>query len=81
LHRILPSAAAFGLAWTIPWHYSFLFFVGGLLAYVFSRRNPQTAEQFTCPVASGIIAGGSLMGVLLVLWENAPALLHNLLQK
>jgi hypothetical protein len=37
------------------------------------------AEEFTWPVASGIIAGGSLMGVGLVLWENGPSMLRQLL--
>ena len=31
------------------------------------------------PVASGWIAGESLTGVLLVMWENGPDLLHRLL--
>ena len=31
------------------------------------------AEEFTFPVASGVVAGGSLMGVVLVLWANGAA--------
>jgi hypothetical protein len=36
-------------------------------------------EQYTWPVASGIIAGGSLMGVALVIWENGPSILKSVL--
>ncbi len=37
------------------------------------------AEESTWPVASGVIAGGSLMGVGLVIWENGPELVRTLL--
>ena len=44
------------------------------------ERHPKLSEEFTFPVASGWIAGESLMmGVALVMWENAPALLARLL--
>ena len=40
-------------------------FIGSLAAWWFAKRKPQLAEQYTVPVASGIIAGESLMGVLI----------------
>ena len=45
------------------------------------KRHPKLSEEFTFPVASGWIAGESLMGVSLVMWENAPALLSRLLAR
>ena len=36
------------------------------------------AEEFTFPVASGVVAGGSLMGVVLVLWANGGSILSKL---
>jgi hypothetical protein len=30
-------------------------------------------------VAAGVIAGGSLMGVVLIFWENGPTVLRQLL--
>jgi hypothetical protein len=42
------------------------------------RRYPRWSEEFTFPVASGWIAGESLMGVTIVIWENAPELLRRL---
>jgi uncharacterized oligopeptide transporter (OPT) family protein len=74
----LPSAAAFGLAWVFHWYYGLLFFLGALVAVLFERRKPKLAEEFTLPVASGVVAGGSLMGVLLVLWANAGSILQRL---
>lgn len=74
----LPSAAAFGLAWVFHWYYSFLFLIGAIVAAVFQRKTPKLSEEFTFPVASGIIAGGSLMGVALVFWENGGEMLKKI---
>jgi hypothetical protein len=38
-----------------------------------------TPEEFTFPVASGIIAGGSLMGVGLMFWENGAEMIRRFL--
>jgi OPT family oligopeptide transporter len=75
----LPSAAAFGLAWVFHWYYGLLFFLGAMVALLLQRRKPKLAEEFTFPVASGVVAGGSLMGVLLVFWANGGSILDKLL--
>jgi putative OPT family oligopeptide transporter len=75
----LPSAAAFGLAWVFPWYYGLLFFLGAVIAFALERRKPKLAEEFTFPVASGVVAGGSLMGVVLVFWANGGSILSKLL--
>jgi uncharacterized oligopeptide transporter (OPT) family protein len=78
-HRdVLPSASAFGLAWVFNWYYALLFFLGALVALVVERRMPKIAEEFTLPVASGVIAGGSLVGVALAFWANGGSLLAKL---
>ena len=77
--KYLPSAAAFGLAWVFHWYYGLLFFLGALVALLLERRKPKLAEEFTLPVASGVVAGGSLMGVVLVLWANGGSILSKLL--
>jgi OPT family oligopeptide transporter len=77
--QYLPSAAAFGLAWVFHWYYGLLFFLGALVALLLERRKPKLAEEFTFPVASGVVAGGSLMGVMLVFWENGGSILNKLL--
>jgi len=75
----LPSAAAFGFAWVFHWYYGLLFFLGALVALLVERRKPKLAEEFTLPVASGVVAGGSLMGVVLVFWANGGSILNKLL--
>ena len=74
----LPSASAFGLAWVFNWYYGLLFFMGALVALLIERRKPKLAKEFTLPVASGVVAGGSLMGVALVFWANGGSILGKL---
>jgi uncharacterized oligopeptide transporter (OPT) family protein len=76
--KYIPSAAGVGLAWVFQWYYAVLFFLGALVGYVFQKKYPKASEEYTFPVASGIIAGESLMGVGLVLWENGPAVFTKL---
>lgn len=74
----IPMPSALGLAWTFHWYYGLLFFIGSVIGHLLERRRPDMAEEFTWPVASGVIAGGSLMGVGLVIWENGPELVRTL---
>lgn len=77
--RWLPSASGFGLAWTIHWYYGMLFFTGATLGWLSEKRDAKRAEVLNYPVAAGVMAGGALMGVLLVFWENGPTVLRQLL--
>jgi OPT family oligopeptide transporter len=76
--HLFPSPAGLGLAWTFHWHYGLLFFLGGALGRWAETRYPRWSEELTFPVASGWIAGESLMGVLLVMWQNGPELVRRL---
>lgn len=77
--KFLPSAAAFGLAWVFQWYYSLLFFLGAVIGWIVEKKWPATSKEYTFPVASGVIAGGSLMGVLLVFLENGPEIVRKFL--
>ena len=77
--HLIPSPAGVGLAWTFHWYYGVLFFIGALIGWWLEKRHQKLSEEFTFPIASGWIAGESLMGVAIVMWENAPALLGRLL--
>ena len=74
----IPSAAGIGLAWVFQWFYGFLFFVGALIGYGWQKRNSAQCEEYLFPVASGIVAGGALMGVVLVFWENGAEILKQI---
>jgi len=73
-----PSPAGLGLAWTFHWYYGFLFFLGAVIGSWFEKKRPKLAEQYTFPVASGVIAGESLMGVVLAFWENGPEMVRKI---
>src|SRR5713101_1869714 len=77
--HLVPSPAGLCLAWTFHWYYGLLFFIGAALGWWVQKRHPKLSEEFTFPVASGWIAGESLMGVGIVMWENGPALVRKLL--
>jgi len=57
----LPSAMGLGLAFVIPFWNTLSIFAGAGVAFLAGRTS---AREFTIPVASGLIAGESLVGVL-----------------
>jgi uncharacterized oligopeptide transporter (OPT) family protein len=65
--KFIPSATGLGLAFTLNGFNAISFFIGASAAMWFQKVRPQLAEKYTIPVASGIIAGESLMGVFLAL--------------
>jgi len=75
----MPSASGVGLSWTFHWFYGLLFFLGAGAAWLMERKSPEKASLYNFPVAAGVIAGGSLMGVALIFWENLPLVFHQLM--
>ncbi len=67
VRRWLPSTTGLGIAGVIPAYNSISMFLGALLAWLFARAKPKAAADFTVPVASGLIAGESLVGVGIIL--------------
>lgn len=59
--RYMPSAMGIGLAWVMPFANAFSFAVGAVLAWIWSLVHRRNADTYTIPVASGLIAGESLM--------------------
>jgi uncharacterized oligopeptide transporter (OPT) family protein len=70
--KYLPSASGFGLAWIFQWYYGVLFFLGAVIGWAYQKKSPARSEEFTFPVASGVMAGGALMGVAIIFWQNGP---------
>ncbi len=59
--RFMPSATGIGLAWVMPFANAFSFFVGAVIAMIWTRIHRKSSENYNIPVASGLIAGESLM--------------------
>jgi len=62
----LPSPSAFGLAMVVPFSNSLAFFLGAAAAELVRRRYPRHAS-YTVPVASGVIAGESLVAIAITI--------------
>lgn len=58
----VPSAFGLGLAMVVPASSSFMMFGGAALGELVRRRRPQQSSAII-PIASGLIAGESLMGI------------------
>lgn len=62
--KFLPSGMAFGIAFVVPAFYSLSMLVGAVLFALWRRRDDKKAQALGFAVASGLIAGDGLMGVL-----------------
>ena len=60
----IPSASSMGLALIIPAYYSMAIFMGGAIAWLVTKKWKSWATRFVIVVASGLIAGESLAGVV-----------------
>ena len=65
--RFVPSAMGLGLAFVIPFWNTLSMFTGALAAWILAKKAKEFASRYTIPVASGLIAGESLMGVVVSL--------------
>jgi uncharacterized oligopeptide transporter (OPT) family protein len=66
-HKFIPSATGLGLAMVIQFYNSLSMFLGAAFVLILQKFRPKVADDYVVPVASGIIAGESLMGVAVAL--------------
>ncbi|MFO0626981.1 MAG: OPT family oligopeptide transporter [Polyangiales bacterium] len=72
----VPSAMGLGLAFVVPFANSLAFFVGAVLAELWTRVNKRTAERFVVPLASGAVAGESLAAAAYAILANLGVFGH-----
>jgi len=65
----LPSPTGLGLGMVIPLGNSLSFLLGALIAWVWQRRNASSAERLLVPIASGVVAGCSLLSVFILVMQ------------
>jgi OPT family oligopeptide transporter len=63
----LPSPTGLGLACVINFADSMAFFIGAVVAWLWERRNEKSSDLLLVPIASGIIAGESILGIAIAL--------------
>jgi OPT family oligopeptide transporter len=76
LVRFLPSPSGVGIAMVIPCSNAIAMFLGASIAEALRRTRPALADRLTVPVASGLIAGESLVGIVVALLVVAGVLAH-----
>jgi putative OPT family oligopeptide transporter len=72
----LPSATGLGLGWVVPFSIPLSFAIGAMIAAIWRRASPPTADTYSVPVASGLIAGESMVKALLAMLATAIGLMR-----
>ncbi|MGB0685371.1 MAG: OPT family oligopeptide transporter [Planctomycetota bacterium] len=70
MRQWLPSATGLGLGFILPFQYPLSMLIGAVGAYLWTRSNKKSSDDYLVPVASGIIAGVSIMGVIAATINN-----------
>jgi putative OPT family oligopeptide transporter len=73
-HGALPSATGLGLGWLVPFSIPLSFALGAVIAAIWRWRSPATEQAYSVPVASGLIAGESMIKALLAMLATAIGL-------
>ena len=63
----LPSAMGLGLSWVVPFQNSLSFAIGALIAWGWAKINEEHADTYVIPVASGLVAGESMILALIAI--------------
>lgn len=70
----IPSPSGVGIAMVIPGSNCVAMFLGSAMAELMRRFKPAAADKLVVPVSSGLIAGESLMGILVTMLVVAGVL-------
>jgi len=63
----LPSAMGLGLAWVVPFQNSLSFLIGALAVTCWRKWHPKNSDAYAIPVASGLVAGESLVAAFIAI--------------
>lgn len=73
--RFMPSATGLGLAFMLPFYNSLAFTIGAVLAFIWGKIDRKSDETYRVPLASGLVAGESLIAALIAMTATAAGLL------
>ena len=63
----LPSAMGLGLGWVVFFSNALAFTIGAFIAWAWAKFKPENQERYNIPLASGLVAGESLIKALLAM--------------
>ena len=70
----LPSAMGLGLAWIMTYSNCQSFAIGAVIIWLWGRVHTRTADAYGVPLASGLIAGESIIKALIAMAATAVGL-------
>jgi uncharacterized oligopeptide transporter (OPT) family protein len=70
----LPSAMGLGLGWVVFFSNALAFAIGAVIVTLWRQVSPRSEETYSVPIASGLIAGESLMKAILAMLVTAIGL-------
>jgi uncharacterized oligopeptide transporter (OPT) family protein len=71
----LPSAMGLGLSWVVPFQNSLSFAIGASLVVLWNKLHKRTSDLYYIPIASGFVAGESLVAALIAIGCTVVGLL------
>ncbi len=70
----LPSSMGLGLGFVVPFQNAVSFCIGGIIAWVWSKKRPLSAGQYMIAIAAGLIAGDGLMSAFSAITQTLAGL-------
>jgi uncharacterized oligopeptide transporter (OPT) family protein len=70
----LPSAMGLGLSWVMVYSNCQAFAIGAVISWLWTKAHARTAEAYNVPLASGFIAGESLIKAVIAMVATAAGL-------
>jgi OPT family oligopeptide transporter len=65
--RFLPSAMGLGLSWVVPFQNALSFAIGAAIVFGWQKINRKNSDTFAVPIASGLVAGESLVAAFIAI--------------
>jgi uncharacterized oligopeptide transporter (OPT) family protein len=72
----LPSSMGLGLGWIVFFSNALAFTIGAGIAWGWAMAKPKNQSLYNIPIASGLVAGESLIKALLAMLATAIGLIH-----
>jgi OPT family oligopeptide transporter len=72
----MPSAAGLGLSFMLPFYNSLAFTIGAVIAFLWKKLSATTQERYCVALASGLIAGESLIAAFIAMLATGAGLMN-----
>jgi len=67
----IPSPTGIGIGILVPFSVVFTMFLGGIVGYIWEKKDKKSADIFMVPLGSGFIAGEALVAVVVAIYFAA----------